>query len=58
MQKMNADIHRKRRIFDVYSFGKSIGNYQKLYQRKEAGCLNPHYHVDRLIRARFGHGSG
>lgn len=45
-------------MFDVYSFRKSVGDYQELYQRKEAGCLYTNYNVYRLIRARSGHGSG
>ena len=55
---MNADIHRKRRKIDVYCYGESIGSHQRLYQREETGCFNQNYHVDRLIRARFGYGSG
>jgi hypothetical protein len=48
----------KRRIFDVYSYGKGIGSNQRLYQRKESGFRCADYIVYGLFRARFGHGLG
>ena len=48
----------KRRIFDVYSYGKGIGSNQGLYQRKERSFRCADYIIYGLIRARFGHGSG
>ena len=55
MERMFID---KRRIFDVYSYGKSIGSNQGLYQRKECSFRCADYIVYRLIGAHFGHGSG
>jgi hypothetical protein len=48
----------KRRIFDVYSYGKGVGSNQRLYQREKIGFRCADYIVYRLIRTRFGDGSG
>jgi hypothetical protein len=48
----------KRRIFDVYSYGKGVGSNQRLYQREKSGFGGADYTVYGLIRTRFGNGSG